>query len=168
MPWGLILRIVGPLALLAVLAFGVRWALEDARSDGRRAGEDAVRAEWAAAQAEVTREALRLEQRRTANIQGVNDAYAKETRAARAAAAGARTELQRLLDIADERQRAAAEAPEPAGGADGAAGAWPVVRACASSLVRLAEAADATEARLAALQAWVRGVLMIEPAAAEK
>lgn len=109
MPWDLILRIVGPAALVVLLAFGVRWALEDARADGHRAGQAEVHAEWATEKAAAAltaqlaeAEARAEEQRRNAAQKESDRVQAEEIQRARADAAAAGAAADQL------RQRVAA------------------------------------------------------------
>jgi len=153
--WPLLARFAAPLIgvaalLLAVWAYGHRQYV---------AGKTDERATYAAAAIEAERENARIERHRFRIAQEVQDAYAARSARDRAAAAAARAELGGLLD-ATAASVAAASDSCPASGADAASDLGDVFRSCASSIQTLAEHADATETRLSALQAWVRGVLV--------
>lgn len=114
-----------------------------------------------AAIADATAEARRIESKRAAHVQEVQSAYAKQVAKNRADADAAKSQLASLHNALDRD----AEHPGPPVGADDPAVLRLVVRQCSSSLTKLGEVADQHEATIRGLQAWVRGVLLIEPSA---
>lgn len=148
-PWGLILRIAGPLALLAVLAFGVRWALEDARADGVDSGRAEVMAAWNAEKVLLAEQRRREEFRaaeRMLEIIHAAESQAQQARAdaaiADAAAGRLRERVAALIDTA--RRTAADPAPAAVGPpADDAAGMLAdVLGRCIARVRFLADVAD--------------------------
>jgi len=110
-------------------------------------------------QAAAERQARAAEQTMADNARSAADAYSKNLRRARAAVAGARTELDGLRDAVAAVPACAAASPAgAASGADGTAGLRVVVGQCATALSQVAEAADACDARLSGLQDYVRAI----------
>jgi hypothetical protein len=141
---GLALRIVGPLAVVAVLwLHGCHFGTQRTTTK-----YEALRSE---AQATAARDALR---RSEANI-GVTDAAKKQATRHAAAAAGSRAELERLRNaLAD---RVAASAPAGAG-ADEAAALRQLLGACAERYRAVAEDADRLVGQTRGLQDYAARV----------
>lgn len=142
-------------------------ALAGAAASGFYAGHRWVTSDWNAERleradlaAEAERMARAADQRRAAGAQEALDAYARNVRRSSADAAAARGELDRLRDAL--AAAGAASTPEAAARADAAARAGHVVGACARALSEVADAADACESRLTALQEWVRAQTLPE------
>ena len=153
-------RILAALMLVTFLA-GTHWK-------AYKAGGNVVQAEWTAERLQASQDALKaFEQVRAkeADLQTkvrkvTNDYAAEKTRHARTAAD---------LDVSlRQLQATLGDAPptDPAAliGADDAARARFVVGECAAALSKVAQAADASDARLSALQDYVRAVGLSEEA----
>lgn len=149
MPWGLVLRIAGPVALVALLAFGVRWALNDARADGLASGRAEVMAAWNAEKVLLAEQRRREEFRaaeRMLEIVHATEAQAQLARAdaaiADAAAGRLRERVAALINAA--RRTAADPAPAAAGPpADDTAGVLAdVLGRCIARVQLLADVAD--------------------------
>jgi len=153
--WTMAARVAAPLLLLAAAAACV-WAYGHGRY---KAGERDVEARYAQQRIEAEREDRRIEQRRGAASQEVQDGYAKKTARARADAAAARSELDGLRSDLAASPRQSPD-PSAAGGADGTAVLRELLGECASEYTDVAQAADAANGRLAALQSWVAGVCL--------
>lgn len=137
-----------------------------------RSGKAVVRAAWDKERAELTAKALqqeqsfrKKEQALVAQRQKLEERYAQEKRNAATAAAGARSELDRLRDTL-------AAAPGcPAGGDTAAAGRAAgatrleseLLGHCAQALTDLAAEADRLEARIVGLQLYVKNVCLSKP-----
>ena len=141
-------------ALAAALAWG-GWQRHHAHALAVQ--QQAQAAATASAQLAASERARQIEQQSAAAAQKAADDYAHRAQTARAAAAGARTELDRLRDTLT----AAGPAPEAAsaaGRADDTGRARLVVGECAGALTTVAAAADACEAQLTGLQDYVRAL----------
>lgn len=144
------------LAAILILAIGAtgfesgrRWVL---------AGWNAEKTEQAEADRDAAQEAQRITARLNAKTQGVQDAYAKTAAKSRADAASASAALVSLRLAIDEAS-AATDDPAAPGRVDGAGVVFAdVVRACSTALVDVAKDADARQARLTALQDWVKAI----------
>jgi hypothetical protein len=156
--WTMAARVAAPLLLLAAAAASV-WAYGHGRyKAGELAGERTVKARYTQQRTEAEREDRRIEQRRGAMSQEVQDGYAKKATRARADAVAARTELDGLRSDLAAR---AAKSPDAATASrtDGP-GTDELLGECAFELTRMAESADQTAARLNGLQSWVTGVCL--------
>lgn len=145
--------------VVAVLAWG-GWqrhraiSAAEARAHAEQAA--AVHAATAAAQAaaRASEAALNESARRAA------DAYQANLSRVRRDADAVRSERDRLLDaVATAGTCPASPGAAAASGVDAAAGLREVVRQCVGALAQVAEAADASDARLTGLQDYVRAVL---------
>lgn len=145
-------------ALAAALAWG-GWqrhraiSATEAKAQAEQAA--AVHAATAAAQAaaRASEAALNESARRAA------DAYQANLSRARRDADAVRTERDRLLDaVATSGTCPASPSAAAASGVDAAAGLRAVVRECVAALAQVAEAADASDARLTGLQDYVRAI----------
>lgn len=134
-----------------------------------RSGKAVVRAQWDKERAELAAKALdaeraarRKEQALVAERKKLEDKYVEDKRKADAAAAGARTELDRLRDaIAGAPGCPAAADPAAAGRAAGAARLeLELLGACATALTDLAAEADRLETRVVGLQQYVKQVCL--------
>lgn len=132
---------------------------------GFKSGHGYVSAKWDKERAEMTARALEAEraaraeeQAKIAKAQEVANANARRAAQARADAAAARSELDGLRNVLAAAPNCPASNTTGAAGTDGADPARTVVAACAGELQIVAEAADAAEARVTALQAWISGV----------
>lgn len=144
--------------VVAVLAWG-GWQRHrainatEARAQAEQAA--AVHAATAAAQAaaRASEAALNDSARRAA------DAYQANLSRVRRDADAVRSERDRLLDaVATAGTCPANPGAAAASGVDAAAGLRAVVRECVAALAQVAEAADASDARLSGLQDYVRAV----------
>lgn len=154
-----------------VAAAAIAWGgLNYWQADRHRAKAEAATqsAQQHAAAALAERQAREFEQQRAQVAQEKADAYAKDRQRSAAAAAGARSELDRLRDAltAAAGASAAASGASASGGADGAAAAWTMVRSGAEALQAMAAACDAEESKLTGLQEWVRGMGFAPPTSA--
>jgi hypothetical protein len=146
----LIAALVGAAAL-----FGVGYAKGSASV---RADWDKERAVLTAAALDAERKAREEERAKAVKAQEVANAYRQQANKAKASAAAAGSELDRLRNaIADGSGSAACHA-DATGRPDGADTARELVGACAVELSIMAAAADIAEARVSALQAWIREV----------
>lgn len=149
---------LGVWVFVAVLAWG-GWQRHRAISatEARAAAEQAA----AVSAATVAAQAAAREREHALNTsaQEAADAYrAREARLRRDAAA-VRSERDQLLDaVATAGACPAGAGASAAGGVDAAAGLREVVRQCVGALAQVAEAADASDARLSGLQDYVRAV----------
>jgi predicted membrane metal-binding protein len=146
--------------VVAVLAWGgvQRW---QAKRHATAAAQATQAAQQQAAAASAERDAREREHTAAEAARKAADAYSQNLRRVQGAAVAARTERDRLLIAADAAASAPCAARTPgaaASGSDGAAALRVVVGECATALSAVAEAADACDARLTALQAWAREV----------
>jgi hypothetical protein len=142
--------------VIVLLAWGT-WNRHQARTEQARAAAATEAAQQHAAAAKGERDAREFEHQSAVKAQENADAYAKERTRAAAAAAGARSELDRLRDaLAAPAASASAAATGAACGTDGAAELRAMVRSGAEALSAMATACDAEESKLKALQGWVR------------
>lgn len=140
-------------ALAAVLAWGA-FQKHRATSATKRAAEAQQSAAVHAATAAEQAKARELEHLFNARTQEAADAYRSNLAAAQRAAATARTERDRLLQLVASASPASgpgASASAP-GGADASAGLRIVLAECVGAVQTLAEAADADAARVRGLQ----------------
>ncbi len=95
-----------------------------------------------------------------AALRKVTDEYTRREKTLRASAASAKSELNRLRDQANVPVPASAftDNPPPPAGADDATVTRYVLGECGAAVSTLAEAADAAEAKLSALQDYVVSV----------
>lgn len=149
MPWSLILRIAGPLMLAALLAWAVRWALEDARADGLSRGRAEVTAAWNAEKLQLAEQRRKEEFRaaeRMLEVIHATEAQAQQARADAAIADAAAGRLrERVAALISAARRAAADpAPATAGPpAEDAAGVLAdVLGRCIARVRLLATVAD--------------------------
>lgn len=153
-----ILRVVPIWAwvLAAMLAWG-GWQKHRAERSTKAAAVAEQRAAVEAATAEAERQARAQEQDFADRARSAADAYSKQVAEVRASAGRARVGLDSLRDaVAATTVCPAASNPAAAGRTDGAAGLRIVVGECAAALSQVAEAADASDARLKALQDYIR------------
>ncbi len=146
----LIAAIVGAAAL-----FGVGYAK----------GSASVRADWGKERAALTAAALDAERKareeersKAVKAQEVTNAYRQQANKAKASAAAAGSELDRLRSAIADGSGSAACHTDATSRPDGADTARELVGACAAELSIMAAAADDAEARVTALQAWIREV----------
>lgn len=162
MYWLLNPRVWAALVLAAFLAFTHFTAYRSGRAHVRAAWDKdiAVRAE---ASLKAEQEARAKEQALIKSRQQAEVKYAEEKRKAAAAAAGAKSELDRLRDELAQPAPARSTPSDPAA-AERAAGAARLERellgACATALTDLASEADRLEARIVGLQAYVKNVCL--------
>jgi hypothetical protein len=148
------------LALIVVLGLSHRMAY--------RAGAGAVQTQWDKDRArhlaqalEAERAARQREQQLVAERKKLEDRYVDEKRKAAAAAAGARTELDRLRDELAAPRRPASEDPAPAARVDDRAGPErELLGHCATALVGMAQEADRLETVVVGLQQYVKQVCL--------
>lgn len=142
-------------ALVAALAWGgINHQRAGSQAEKRAAAEKAaaVQAVAAAEQAKAReREAELSDATRKAA-----DAYRSDLARRAAAAAAVRADRDRLLDAVASGTCPAAPGAAAASGIDGSAALRVVVRECTTALSQVAEAADASDARLKGLQDYVR------------
>jgi hypothetical protein len=130
------------------------------------AGRTSIQVKWErdiaqrAAQALAAEQAARArEQDLVAQRQKVEEQYARETRRAAAAAAGAQSELDRLRRELATGRRSAGQDSTSAGGIDAACRPErEILGECGEALFGMAREADAAVGRLGALQDYVRNV----------
>lgn len=143
-------------ALLVVALLGGLYLL------GRTQGREAERAEWVkhtTAAALQASEAARIkEQERLRASEIIERNHMATVEKLRAAAGGARGELDRLRLALAERDRAGRDAAA-AGRADDAARERELLGACAAEYQSMARDADELAARLSGLQSYVRQVV---------
>lgn len=152
-------------ALAAILAWG-GWQKHRAERSTKAAAVAEQRAAVEAATAEAERQARAQEQEFADRARSAADAYSKQVAEVRASAGRARVGLDSLRDaISAAPACPASPAAAAASGVDATAGLRIVVRECAAALSQVAEAADASDARLTALQQYIKA---IQPDAAPK
>jgi len=144
---------------IALIAAGA-WML---RHDGYKAGADDVRKEYAAAATAAALAAIKTQERLQDAVQTVGERHEKTKRANAASAAAAGSELDGLRHEIATRDRAATAAPGAAGRADASGAERELLGQCASVLVGVAQEADRIEAKLGALQDYVRNVCQAPP-----
>lgn len=145
-------------ALAAALAWG-GWQRHTAASATKAKAAAEQRAALETANAKAEREAREKEHQFAESARRAADAYQSNLARNRAAAAGARDELDRLRDaIAAAPAGPASSASASSGRADGAAVTRLVLGECARAVQALAETADGLEARLIGLQGYVRSI----------
>lgn len=153
------------LVATAALAGAALWVL-GWRADLIEQGRAEVRVQWQAERAmqleqalERERETLRTMERQERQAQEVDRVHQSQLRASRAAAADARSELDRLRDaLARAGGGGAGDVPEATtdpGGAAGAAAAIGLFAACAERYADVAAVADRLADQLRGLQALI-------------
>lgn len=142
-------------AVVLAATFGAGW----------KSGTERVQTKWDAERAALTQAALEAEraaraeeQAKAAKATEVANVYRQQARAAQAAAGAARSELDRLRDDLASANSGGTCTADSAGRPDGTDPARELVGACATELSIVAAAADIAEARVTALQAWIREV----------
>lgn len=141
------------LLVVAVFLAGTHWKTYTM-------GKQTVQAAWDKQVAEAEKQAREKELKLVAEKQKAEEAYVQEKQKAARAAAGARTELDRLRAELASRGEAS---PNPAAGprVDGRAGLeQELLGQCASALVSMAAEADRLEAWIIGLQGYVKGVCL--------
>lgn len=108
--------------------------------------------------AAAERQARELEQEFAANARKAAQTYATQTNRVRADADAARSELDRLRDTVAAGNPYAAEGAASAAPTDAAKRLAVVVNECSAALATVAGDADATAAKLTALQEYVQGI----------
>jgi hypothetical protein len=147
------LRALAAACLLLLAVAGVQtWRLQAERAE--RAAEVLAQAQ---ARATLEAQARQLERTHADNARRAADTYRAHLARLQGSAAAAGAELERLRDDL-AAGGSASEAAATGRGADDADPARRVVSECAGALAQVAAAADACEARLTGLQAYVRGV----------
>jgi hypothetical protein len=137
-------------------AFAVGWG---AAARGYRADIAELHALQVEQQAAAEREARAAEQVMADNARSAADAYSKNLRRARAAVAGARTELDGLRDaIAAVPACPAAQGASAPGGTDGTAGLRRVADECSVAFEALAGNAALDAAKVTGLQDYIRAI----------
>ena len=150
----MITRALAAAALASIVAFGVQtWRLDMAHED-----LEAHQLQAAQALAAAERQAREQEQLWAENARKAAQTYAQQTARVRADAGAARSALDRLRDTVNSGSPYAAEGAASAARADVAKRLAAVVNECSAALYTVAADADATAAKLAALQAYVAGL----------
>ena len=148
MPW---VRLTAA-AVLALLLAGTHWKTYVA-------GQQAVRAQYVAAQLQAEKASRLREQQLIEEKQKAEAAYVDQKRKAAVAVSGARTELERLRDAL-----AASSASEPTAtgprAADRAGLEQHLLGQCAASLVGVAAEADRLETLVVGLQGYIKNVCL--------
>lgn len=139
-------------AVLALLLTGTHWK-------AYVAGQQAVRAEYQAAQLQAEKEARAREQRLVEEKQKAEAAYVDQKRKAAVAVSGARSELDRLRDALAARSAGAPTATCPRA-ADRAGLEQHLLGQCASALVGVAAEADRLETLVVGLQGYIKNVCL--------
>lgn len=159
--WGLLRRV--PMWVWLVLALAgyvgaLHWRAGQAE---QLAAQHAARADAAEATAHQLASARDAEAALNTATRKAADDYRTRLAQARRTADLVRDERDRLLVAVDQAPAACAAGASAAtaGGTDGAAVLRVVVRECTAALSQVAEAADACDARLSGLQAYVRAVV---------
>lgn len=146
-------------ALVACLAWGGYQHHRAGTQATKRAAAEKAAAVQAVAAAEQAKARAQEQAWTTATLEAA-DAYRSNLALAQRRAAAARTDRDRLLDAVAAAPSACAAAPSAAAasGIDGAAALRVVVRECAAALQTVAEAADASDARLSGLQSYIKAI----------
>lgn len=154
-------RITTALIVAALLA-GTHWK-------AYVAGQKTVQAEWSLDIQKRTEQALAAkqaarnhEQQLVAAKQKAEEAYVEQKRKAARAAAGAKSELDRLRDAIAERG-AGETCTDPSAQPRANAGArleLELLGHCAAALLELAATADRLEAQVVGLQGYIKGTLL--------
>ena len=148
MPW---VRLTAA-AVLALLLAGTHWK-------AYVAGQQAVRAQYVAAQLQAEKAARLREQQLIEEKQKAEAAYVDQKRKAAVAVSGARTELERLRD-ALAASSASEQTPASPRAADRAGLEQHLLGQCAASLVGMAAEADRLEALVVGLQGYIKNVCL--------
>lgn len=157
-------------ALVACLAWGGYQHHRAGAQATKRAAAEKAAAVQAVAAAEQAKARAQEQAWTTATLEAA-DAYRSNLALAQRRAAAVRTERDRLFDAVAASPGTCAAAPgaAAASGTDATAALRVVVRECATALSQVAEAADAGDARLSGLQAYIRatqiGAIAPSPAA---
>jgi hypothetical protein len=145
------------IAIAALLAWG-QWNRYQAKLATARVEVAQQQAAQATANAGGERDARSQEFEFAERARAQADAYAASIRKTESAAAGLRTERDKLRNIlAAGPASSAASSASAACRCDDAANARIVAGECVQALVQVAEAADASGQRLIALQDWING-----------
>jgi len=152
-------QITAVLLAIALIAAGA-WKL---RYDGYKAGADDVRKDYAAAATQAALAAIKTQERLQEAVQTVGERHEKTKRANAASAAAVGSELDSLRNDLAARDRAATAAPSAASRADASGAERELLGSCAGALVGVAQEADRIEAKLGALQDYVRSVCQAPP-----
>ena len=142
-PWIVIVTFVASMVM--------GWLMRGYVADNEMA---AAKAQYAQAVADEQAKARAKEHEYVRNLHEASKRYAANQQVLRDRAAGARVELDSLLDATKTRAESPAAAPAP-GGTDGERTAWELFGACARTLSAVAAEADRLEAKLTALQDYV-------------
>lgn len=148
MPW---LRLTVT-AMLALLLAGTHWK-------AYVSGQQAVRAQYVAAQLQAEKAARLREQQLIEEKQKAEAAYVDQKRKAAVAVSGARTELERLRD-ALAASSASEQTPASPRAADRAGLEQHLLGQCAASLVGMAAEADRLETLVVGLQGYIKNVCL--------
>ena len=151
-----------PLWVWAVIA-GVAWGGFNLHRAKTQTAARAVAEQAAAVQAVAAAEQAKAREREAELNEATRkaaDAYRSDLARRAAAAAAVRADRDRLFDAVAATPGTCAATPgaAAASGIDGAAALRAVVRECTAALSQVAEAADASDARLRGLQSYIRAI----------
>lgn len=145
------------IAIAALLVWG-QWNRYQAKRATAKVEVAQQQAAQATANAEGERDARTQEFEFAQRARAQADAYAANIRKAESAAASLRTERDKLRSIlAADPASSAASSASAACRCDDTANIRIVAGECVQAVVQVAEAADAAEQRLIALQEWIKG-----------
>jgi hypothetical protein len=126
-------------------------------------GKQTVQAEWTQKSLEAERNARAREQELLAAKQKAEEAYVEQKRKAAVAAAGAKSELDRLRDALAARGDATQD-PSAQPRADGGTRLeLELLGSCAAALTQLAAEADRLEALVVGLQGYIKSTVIKSP-----
>lgn len=148
MPW---VRLTAA-AVLALLLAGTHWK-------AYISGQQAVRAQYVAAQLQAEKAARLREQQLIEEKQKAEAVYVDQKRKAAVAVSGARTELERLRDALATRSPSEPATASPRA-ADRAGLEQHLLGQCASALVGMAAEADRLETLVVGLQGYIKNVCL--------
>lgn len=144
------------IALIAACAWKLRY-------DGFTDGVQSERQKAAAAATAAALAAIKTQERLQEAVQTVGERHEKTKRANAASAAAAGSELDGLRHELAARDRAASSAPSAAGRPDASGAERELLGVCAGALAGMAQEADRIQAKLGALQDYVRNVCQAPP-----